>query len=111
MPRGKIPQSVSRQRAGDEVENRVVVKFVTTLNGISIAYVMGVVNAGLGLLLAFGVNLNDQQQSYIVTFVNACLILLAHVSHRNGEVHPTPSSYVGSTPTVSPVTDAPTTSA
>lgn len=64
---------------------RVITKAVTNLNGISIAYVMGVVNAAMSLLLAFGVSISNQQDTQIVTFVNAILILMAHVSHRLGE--------------------------
>lgn len=55
------------------------------LNGISIAYIMGAVNATLSMLLAFGININEQQQAAIFAFVNACLVILAHVSHRVGE--------------------------
>lgn len=58
---------------------------VTNLNGITIAYAMGLTNSGLALLLAFGVHLDDSQASSITAFVNASLILLAHVSHRVAE--------------------------
>lgn len=87
----------------------MVVRFVTTLNGISIAYVMGLVNALLAILLSFGVNMNETQTASIVTFVNASFVLLAHVSHRNGEIHPTPASITPGEPTVTVVsTPAPT---
>jgi phosphotransferase system glucose/maltose/N-acetylglucosamine-specific IIC component len=62
-----------------------VKRVVVSLNGISIAYMMGVVNAALAMLLAFGITLTFPQQASIVTFVNAALVLLAHLSHRLGE--------------------------
>lgn len=63
----------------------VVKGLVSNLNGISIAYIMGIVNALLSMLLAFGVGLNEQQQATITAFVNASLIALTHISHRLGE--------------------------
>lgn len=59
-------------------------------NGITMAYVMGLVNALLGLLLAFGVNLSETQQGAIIAFVNAAMIVMAHMGHRLGEVSVTP---------------------
>lgn len=55
------------------------------LNGISIAYAMGIVNAALALTVSFGVDLNAEQQGYMAAIVNGLLILVVHVSHRVGE--------------------------
>lgn len=41
------------------------------------AALIGAVNAGLALLLAFGVNVSDAQQAAIVGGVNALLVLIA----------------------------------
>lgn len=79
-----------------------MIRFVTTLNGISMAYVMGFLNAALALLLAFGAHITVVQQGAIVVFLNSGLVLIAHVAHRNGEVHPTPSSMANGQPVISP---------
>lgn len=41
------------------------------------AAVVGIVNAALALLLAFGVSLSDDQQVAIIAGVNALLVLIA----------------------------------
>lgn len=56
--------------------------WLDSLNGITIAYAMGLVNALLGLVLSFGVTLSADQRSYIVAAINAALVFVAHVSHR-----------------------------
>jgi nicotinamide riboside transporter PnuC len=65
-----------------------------TLNGVALAYAMGLINAGMALIISFGVNLNTTQQAAIFAFVNAALVLVAHVSHnaakRTKEVIPAP---------------------
>lgn len=63
----------------------MVKALVWNLNGISIAYIMALVNAALSMLLAFGLNLTIQEQASITAFVNAALVALAHISHRLGE--------------------------
>lgn len=55
-------------------------------NGITIAYLMGTVNAVLAALVAFGVHMNDSQQVAVAGLVNAALILGIHLAHRLGEV-------------------------
>lgn len=55
------------------------------LNGISIAYVMGFVNALLACLLAFGVHLTDTEIAAVAGLVNAGLVLAVHFGHRVGE--------------------------
>lgn len=60
-------------------------KVAVTLNGISIAYVIGLVNAIMAAVNAFGLNLNDTQRVAIVGLVNAALVLAIHLSHRIGE--------------------------
>lgn len=60
-------------------------EWVTELNGISVVLVMGVVNAGLSLLLAFGVNLNTSQTGAVQAFVNALFVAVAAVAHSNAK--------------------------
>lgn len=55
------------------------------LNGISIAYLLGLTNAVLAVVAAFGVGLNATQRVAIVGLVNAVLILAVHLAHRVGE--------------------------
>lgn len=60
-------------------------KVAVTLNGISIAYVIGLVNSIMAVVNSFGLNLNDTQRVAIVGLVNAALVLAIHLSHRIGE--------------------------
>ncbi len=60
---------------------------VANFNGITIAYAMGLVNSLLAVLTSFGVPLKPGQQAAVTAFVNAALIVLAHVGHRVGEQH------------------------
>lgn len=55
------------------------------LNGISIAYVMGFVNALLACLLAFGVHLSDTEIASVAGLINAGMVLAVHFGHRVGE--------------------------
>ena len=57
--------------------------WISELNGISVALVMGVVNAGLALVLAFGLNVTQSQVGAIQAFVNALLVMVAAVAHTN----------------------------
>lgn len=61
-------------------------RVAVNMNGISVAYLMGVVNAVLAAMVAFGVHLNDSQQVAVAGLVNAALILGIHLAHRLGEV-------------------------
>lgn len=70
-------------------------KAAVTLNGISIAYVMGLVNALLACLLAFGVHLTDQEIAALATLINAAMVLAVHMGHRVGEA--TSSGAAGAT--------------
>lgn len=54
---------------------------VTVRNGMTLAYTVALVNALLGLLVAFGVNLNDTQRGAIVVFVNVAVLLVGRVLH------------------------------
>ncbi len=65
----------------------MVKKAAETFNGITIAYVMGFVNAVLACVCSFGVSLSPTQQGSIVALVNAGLILCVHMGHRVGEAH------------------------
>lgn len=75
---------------------------LANLNGVAIAYLLGLVNALLQLLLAFGVSISDKQNAALVAFVNAALVALAHLAHKVGQNTPaTPA------PAVAPTTLAP----
>jgi hypothetical protein len=63
----------------------VVKRVVVNLNGITIAYMMGTLNAFMAVLLSFGVTITQAQTAAVVAFVNAALVTLAHVAHRLGE--------------------------
>jgi predicted amino acid-binding ACT domain protein len=58
-----------------------VPKVIDNLNGVAVAYAVGATNALLAVLFSFGVNVTDDQRSAIVGFVNAALVLTAHLSH------------------------------
>lgn len=64
---------------------RMVRRAAVNLNGISVAYVMGFFNALFGLLVVFGVHLNDAQIGAITALLNASLIAAVHFGHRIGE--------------------------
>lgn len=81
------------QRGGNEVH--VFSRAAVSLNGITIAYVMGVVNALFACLLAFGVPLTDQEIAAVATFINASMVLAIHMGHRLGEA--TASGATGAT--------------
>lgn len=57
------------------------VNHVTVRNGLTLAYVVAVVNASLTLLLSFGINITSEQQAAITAFVNAAMLLAARVLH------------------------------
>lgn len=57
-------------------------KWIDDLNGISVALIMGVVNAGLSMMLSFGVTITHTQASAIQAFVNGLLVLVAAVAHK-----------------------------
>ena len=63
----------------------MIAKAAVTLNGISIAYIMALVNALLACLLAFGVHLSDQEIASLVALINAGMVLAVHIGHRVGE--------------------------
>jgi len=52
---------------------------------VAMAYIMGFVNAGLALVISFGVNLTQPQEAGIVGFVNTGLVLVAHVSYAQAK--------------------------
>jgi hypothetical protein len=54
---------------------------LTVRNGLTLAYVVALVNALLALLLAFGVNITTEQSAAITAFVNAAMLLAARVLH------------------------------
>lgn len=59
--------------------------YLAELNGISVALIMGVVNAGLAMLLAFGLNVSQTQVGAIQAFVNACLVAVAAGAHSQAK--------------------------
>jgi hypothetical protein len=54
-------------------------RLAACLNGTTVAYAMGLVNAVLVAVTAFGVGLTVEQQAAIVTVANALLVLLVQV--------------------------------
>lgn len=93
----------------------MIKSLTANFNGITMAYAMGLVNALLAVLLAFGVTLSDQQTAAIVGFTNAALVILAHVGHRLGEAltaqHPAPVATPAAPPAPVAVVDMPHTPA
>ena len=76
----------------------MVKSLVRDFNGITMAYAMALVNATLALLLAFGLTLSPDEQASITTFINAALVVLAHVGHRLGEQQQATSDAVPAAP-------------
>ena len=70
----------------------MVTKVATNLNGISIAYVMGVANAAFACLISFGITLTPEEVGSITALLNAVLILAVHFGHRVGEATATGSA-------------------
>ncbi len=58
---------------------------IAMLNGVTVAYVMGLANAVLQLVSAFGVNLTATQNASISATLNAFLILVAHASYNQAK--------------------------
>lgn len=82
---------------------QMVTKAAQSMNGITIAYVMGFTNAALACLGSFGINLSDTQQGSIAALVNAGLILAVHIGHRVGEVSMTTHAPSQQAPEAPPV--------
>lgn len=57
------------------------VTHLTVRNGLTLAYVVALINAALALLIAFGVTINTEQNAAIVGFVNAAVLLSARALH------------------------------
>lgn len=60
-------------------------RFIDSLNGVMIAYVMGFVNSALALVIAFGVSLSETQTGTITAVVNSMLVMVAHAAHVNAK--------------------------
>lgn len=58
---------------------------IAALNGITIAYVMGVANTTLDLVVSFGVNLTHYQEGLILALVNGLFIIVAHASYHQAK--------------------------
>lgn len=54
---------------------------VNVRNGLTLAYVVALVNAALTLVITFGVHFTADQQAAIVGFVNVAVMLAARVMH------------------------------
>ena len=81
----------------------MVKKLVLNFNGITMAYAIGLVNALLQVLIAFGVPLSDTENASIVAFANAAMIVAAHLGHRLGEAFTSQHATVPAVPVVAPV--------
>lgn len=84
----------------------MVSKVATNLNGISIAYVMGVANALFAVLVSFGIHLTDQEIASIGALLNGVLILAVHFGHRVGEATAAGSATAQSVQTFGPAAPA-----
>lgn len=62
-----------------------VFRLIDNMNGVAVAYAVGATNALMAMLFSFGVNVTDDQRSAIVGFVNAALVLTAHLSHAQAQ--------------------------
>lgn len=51
-------------------------KLAGALTGITPVYIMGVVNATLGLVEAFGISITENQSAAVDGFVNAVLVVV-----------------------------------
>lgn len=67
------------------MKHQPIRRVAVSMNGITIAYVMGFVNAVLAAVAAFGVNLSPQETAALAGLLNAGLVLAVHVGHRVGE--------------------------
>jgi hypothetical protein len=63
----------------------MISRIATNMNGITIAYVMAIMNALFAVLVAFGVHLTDTEIAALATLLNASLALAVHIGHRVGE--------------------------
>lgn len=57
------------------------VTHVTVRNGLTLAYMVAVINCAMALAISFGIHLTDVQQGAIMAFVNAVVMLAARVLH------------------------------
>ena len=57
------------------------VTHVTVRNGLTLAYVVALLNATLQLLVSFGLTLSHEQDLAITAFVNAAVMVAARVLH------------------------------
>lgn len=60
---------------------RAPLTHVTVRNGLTLAYVVALINAALALLIAFGLSISNEQNAAIVGFVNAAVLVAARVLH------------------------------
>lgn len=85
----------------------VLTKAALNLNGISIAYIMGVANAAFACLVAYGITLTDAEIGATMGLLNAVLILAVHIGHRVGEATASGSSTARSEQMFSPAQHQP----
>ena len=57
------------------------VTHVNVRNGLTLAYLVALVNCAMALVVSFGVDLSNTQQGAIMAFVNAAVMLSARVMH------------------------------
>lgn len=88
---------------------------VTVRNGLTLAYVVALINCAMALAISFGVNLTDGQQGAIMAFVNAAVLVAARVLHLpeqtpdGGTVAVRHVPVLASTPPATPADPAPVT--
>jgi hypothetical protein len=77
-----------------------VAAWLDELNGLTLVYVMAVLNSFLSVLIAFGVDLSSDRRTAIVVFVNVSLVAVAHISHAvaSKQQQPAPPTAEGGKP-------------
>ena len=55
-----------------------------TIRGFAVCYVLALVNSGFAVAQAYGLHMTATQQGATMSFVNACLVVVAHLVNRNG---------------------------
>lgn len=73
---------------------------VTVRNGLTLGYVVALVNAALTLVDAFGLHLTAAEQAAIVSFVNIAIMLAARVFHLPERTPDGGTVYVKHVPTL-----------
>lgn len=83
------------------------VTHVTVRNGLTLAYVVALINAALAIVVAFGLTITAPEQAAITGFLNAAVLLAARVLNLPEKIPGGAIVGVGHVPVLSEVTPAP----